>query len=134
MGFPGGSVVKNLPANAGDACLIPGSGRSPGEGNATHSRILAWETPRAEEPGGLQFMGSQKNWTRLINSNHNIGTKAPIQVEFHNFRLRTRFLEHHCYLTTNQPSGSSGVLSMSCLYLLGPSINTVLSFTTILCQ
>ena len=33
MGFPGGSVVKNLPANAGDAGLIPGSGRFPGEGN-----------------------------------------------------------------------------------------------------
>ena len=31
-GFPGGSVVKNLPANAGDMGLIPGSGRSPGEG------------------------------------------------------------------------------------------------------
>ena len=36
MGFPGDSVVKNLPANAGDirdAGSIPGSGRSPGEGN-----------------------------------------------------------------------------------------------------
>ena len=33
MGFPGGSVEKNLPANAGDAGLIPGSGRSAGEGN-----------------------------------------------------------------------------------------------------
>ena len=33
MGFPGGSVVKNLPAIAGDMGLIPGSGRSPGEGN-----------------------------------------------------------------------------------------------------
>ena len=32
-GFPGGSVVKNPPANAGDVDLIPGSGRSPGEGN-----------------------------------------------------------------------------------------------------
>ena len=32
-GFPGGSVVKNLPANAGNAGLIHGSGRSPGEGN-----------------------------------------------------------------------------------------------------
>ena len=32
-GFPGGSVVKNLPANAGDASLIPGSGRSPGGGH-----------------------------------------------------------------------------------------------------
>ena len=32
-GFPGGSVVKNLPTNAGDTGLIPVSGRSPGEGN-----------------------------------------------------------------------------------------------------
>ena len=32
-GFPGGSVVKNPPANAGDAGSIPGWGRSPGEGN-----------------------------------------------------------------------------------------------------
>ena len=31
--FPGGSVVKNLPANAGDPGSIPGPGRSPGEGN-----------------------------------------------------------------------------------------------------
>ena len=27
---------------------------------ATHSSILAWEIPRTEEPGGLQFMGSQR--------------------------------------------------------------------------
>ena len=32
-GFPGGSVLKNPPTNAGDAGSIPGSGRSPGEGN-----------------------------------------------------------------------------------------------------
>ena len=34
IGFPGGSVVKNLPVNAGDVGLILGSGRSPGEGNS----------------------------------------------------------------------------------------------------
>ena len=33
MRFPGGSAVKNLPANAGDVSLIPGLGRSPGDGN-----------------------------------------------------------------------------------------------------
>ena len=36
MGFPGGSVVKNLPVNAGDVrdmSSVPGSERSPGEGN-----------------------------------------------------------------------------------------------------
>ena len=33
FGFPGGSALKNLPANAGDQGSIPGLGRSPGEGN-----------------------------------------------------------------------------------------------------
>ena len=37
----------------------PGLERSPGIGMATHSSILAWEIPRAEEPQGLQSMGSQ---------------------------------------------------------------------------
>ena len=33
LGFPGGSMVKNPPASAGDLSSIPASGRSPGEGN-----------------------------------------------------------------------------------------------------
>ena len=41
VGFPGGSVVKNPPANAGDMGLIPGSGRSLEEAMATHFSILA---------------------------------------------------------------------------------------------
>ena len=57
MDFPGGSVVKNLPAKARDAGSIPGSGRSPRGG---HASILAWRIPWTEEPGGLQFMGSQE--------------------------------------------------------------------------
>ena len=60
-GFPGGSVVKNLPPNAGDAGLIPGLGRSPGEGMANHSSILVWGISWTEEPGGLQSTGSQKS-------------------------------------------------------------------------
>ena len=39
---------------------IPGSGRSPGGGMATHSSILAWRSPWTEKPGGLQSMGSQR--------------------------------------------------------------------------
>ena len=63
MSFPGGSEVKNPPANAGDMGSTPGSGRSPGEGNETHSSILAWRIPWTEEPGELQFMGSQNSQT-----------------------------------------------------------------------
>ena len=57
-------MVKNLPANAGDADLIPGLGRSPEEGMATHSSILAWRIPWTEEPGGL-VLGAEKSRTRL---------------------------------------------------------------------
>ena len=63
MGFPSGSVVKNLPAtveNAGDLGSIPGSEDSLEKGMATHFSILAWRTPWTEEPGGLQFMGSER--------------------------------------------------------------------------
>ena len=38
--IPGGSVVKNSPANAGDMGLIPGSGRSPGEGNGLSTPVF----------------------------------------------------------------------------------------------
>ena len=56
MGFPGDTVVKNPPANAGDVRdmgMIPGSGRSPGGGHGNHSSILAWRIPWTEEPGGV---------------------------------------------------------------------------------
>ena len=46
-------MVKKPPANEGDSDLIPESGRSPGEGVATRSSILAWEMPWTGEPGGL---------------------------------------------------------------------------------
>ena len=45
MGFPGGSVLKNLPANAGAMGLIPGSGRSPGEGNGNPLQYSCLENP-----------------------------------------------------------------------------------------
>ena len=57
-GFPGVSVVKNLPTDAGDAGSVPGSGKSPGGGNGNLLRILAWKIPWTEEPGGLQSTGS----------------------------------------------------------------------------
>ena len=67
MGFPGGSAVKNPPADAGDSGSIPGLGRSPGEGNDNQLPNSCWEIPWTEEPGGLQFMGPQKSQTQLRN-------------------------------------------------------------------
>ena len=62
QGFLGGSVVKNLPANAGNACSIPESGQSPGKGSGSP---LQWEIPWTEEPDGPQSMGSQESRTQL---------------------------------------------------------------------
>ena len=48
IGFPGGLVVKNLPAkawDAGDACSIPGLGRSPGKGNGNPLQYFCLENP-----------------------------------------------------------------------------------------
>ena len=56
LGFPGGRVVKNPPAIAGDARdtgLIPGSGRSSGGGNGNPLQYLAWKIQWTEEPGRL---------------------------------------------------------------------------------
>ena len=52
MGFPGSSVVKNLPANTGDIGLIPGSGRVLGEEMATHS-----STPPGKFHGQRSLVG-----------------------------------------------------------------------------
>ena len=59
-GFPGGSVVKNPPANAGDMGSIPESGRSPGAGNGNPLQCSCLEIPWKEKSGGLQSMGSQR--------------------------------------------------------------------------
>ena len=60
LGFPGGLDGKVSVCNAGDPGSIPGSGRSPEKGMATHSSILAQKIPWTEEPGRLQSMRSQR--------------------------------------------------------------------------
>ena len=57
MGFPGGSAGKEPACNVGDPGSIPGLGRFPGEGKATHSSILAWRIPWTIQSMGLQRMG-----------------------------------------------------------------------------
>ena len=69
MGFLGGSVVKNLPANARDAGLIPGLGRFPGEENGNPLQYSCLKNPMdsgawwATQSMGLQSVG------------HDLGTK-----------------------------------------------------------
>ena len=77
MGSPGGSVVMNLPANAGDNARVRSLGQEdPWEKEmATHFSILAW----TEEPGRLQSMVSQKSGMteRLIHTFTKVGSHFP---------------------------------------------------------
>ena len=58
-------VVKNLPAMRETQIQSLGQEEPLEKDMATHCSILAWEIPRTEEPGRLQYMGLQKSWTRL---------------------------------------------------------------------
>ena len=68
MGFPGGTVVKNQPANAGDARdmgSIPGSGKSPGEGNGNPLQSSCLENPTDREAWQATVHEVTKRWTQL---------------------------------------------------------------------
>ena len=68
MGFPGGSVVKNMRANArasGDACLILGSGRSHGGGNSNPPQYSCLENPMDRGAWWATVHGVTKSQTQL---------------------------------------------------------------------
>ena len=69
MGFPSGSVVKNLPANAGDMGLIPGSGRFPGEGNGNPPQYSC-----LGESHGQRSLAGYSSWG-CKRVEHNLATK-----------------------------------------------------------
>ena len=60
VGFSGGSGSKESTCNAGDPGLIPGFGRSPGEGNDYTLQYSSCRILWTEEPGSLQSMGPQR--------------------------------------------------------------------------
>ena len=76
LGFPGGSVVKNLPASAEDMRLILGSGRYPGKGNGNPLQYSCLGNPvdRVEQ-GRLQSMGSQVRQDLVTKHHHHCEVK-----------------------------------------------------------
>ena len=67
VGYPGGSVVKNLPANAGDTGSIPRSGRSSGEGNGNPLQYFCLGNPMDREAWYAIDQGVAKSQTQLSN-------------------------------------------------------------------
>ena len=62
-GFPGGSAVKNPPANAGNMGLIPASRQSPGEGNGNPLQYSCLENPMDRGAWQAIVHGVTKSWT-----------------------------------------------------------------------
>ena len=72
-GFPGGAVIKNPPANAGDTShegSIPGLGRYPGGGNGNPFQYSCLENSMDRMPSGLQSMGLQRIRHNLAKDSH----------------------------------------------------------------
>ena len=84
LDFPGGSDGKASAYNVGDPGLIPGSGRSPGEGNGNSLQYSCLENPgkshgKSQECGRLQSMGSQRvghDWVTSLSISHRFQPQA----------------------------------------------------------
>ena len=67
LGFPGGSAGKESTCNVGDPGLIPGLGRSPGEGNGNPLQCSCLENPMDRGTWQVITQGVTKSWLRLSN-------------------------------------------------------------------
>ena len=108
-GLSGGLEGEASACNMGDLGSIPELGRSPGEGNGTHSSTLAWKIPWTEEWGRLQSMGSQRvghNWVTSVSTFHsweNVGNS-----------LSSASLPYFFFLINYFFNGCTGVFIAAC--------------------
>ena len=123
-------VIKNPPANAGDADSIPELGRSPGAGNGNHSIVLAWRIPWTEKPGRLQSMGSHRvghDWsdlTAIILAWKIPWTVAPGRLQLMGPQRfgsdwATEHKHTHVNLRINTPEEAKALYSKNCRTLMG---------------
>ena len=80
-GFPGGSDGKESACNAGDPSLIPGSGRSPGEGNGNPLQYSCLENPMDRGAWWATVHGVTKSWTQLRDYQKDLPTMQETQVQ-----------------------------------------------------
>ena len=93
-------MVKNLPANAGDAGSIPAREDPLEKAMAAHPRILAWEIPRTEEPGRLQSTGHKESDTTRMHTHLTSARDVPPTPPPYggNSTHVILYVSHHCML------------------------------------
>ena len=81
-GFPGGLVVKNPPANAGDLGLIPGLERSPGEGNGNPLQYSCLGNPmdKGAWQATVHGLANESGTTWLLNKNNEQERKRKVKL------------------------------------------------------
>ena len=109
LGFPGDSVVKNLPVTQETWGSIPGSGRSPEEGNGNLFQYSYVENPWTEETGGMQAAvhGVAKEWDMTLVWQLNRNNK-----QLRHFGSRELF---YVYAADKGEEGNGTPLQYSCL-------------------
>ena len=103
MGLPRWLSGKESACNAGDTGLIPRSGRSPGVGNGNPLQYSCLRNSTAEEPGGLQFRGSQR-------VEHDLATKQQLASPCLGYCSRENLISLHSSLPTTFQHLSSSLL------------------------
>ena len=85
-GFPDGSVVKNLPANAGEMSSIPGLGKSPGGGHGNPRQYYCLENPHGEAWLATihRAAKSQTQLKRLSTHAYNLILDMPYHTDYYN--------------------------------------------------
>ena len=81
-GFPCGTAVKNPPANTGDSGSIPGSGRSPGEGNGNPLQYSCLENPidRGAWQAIVHGVAKESDMTWRLNHHHHTAGETPQRI------------------------------------------------------
>ena len=97
-GFPGGSVVKNPPANAKHPGLIPGLGRSPGEENGNPLQYSCLEYPMDREVWWATVHEVSKNQTRLKRLNRH--TYICVCIYMYMYVYTYTCIYTHIYIST----------------------------------
>ena len=96
LGFPGGSVVKNMPAMQENTCNTRDTGQSLGRQDplekemATHSSVLAWRMPG--ESHGQRSLAGYSSWSLRVG--HSLATKSTHSSVFGGELIQTRCLAH----------------------------------------
>ena len=111
LGFPGGSDHKESACSAGDAGLIPGSGRSPGEGNGNPLQYSCLENPIDRGAWQATVHGFTKSWTRR-NDEHLTSPGTDI-VTISRMRKPTWKIKWLPQVT--QPAKNGGLWTQACL-------------------